>query len=520
MAQTNIVNSTRLETLTKDNYDTWCIQVEALLIKNDMWGYINGDTPKPEIPADPDEASRARYNAWALQDRKAKSDLILSINPSELRQIRGCVTAKEVWDKLATVYASKGPRRKATLLKQLTQRKLQKGEDIKDHLATFFQTVDKLNDMEIEIDKDLLSIMILNTLPDSFENFRCAMESRDNLPDPETLKIKIIEEVEARKQKVNEWESGAMYVKQHPGRSLPKDSDQNSGQHEGKGSFGNRPKYKCSFCGKIGHKAASCYRKRDSKNQNANIADEAYFISPNIEEESAQISNDKEIAHKWCIDSGCTSHLSNDKNSFSSIQEIQGGLKLASSATTQVRAKGDVTVFTSDGKHDKLENTLFVPDLRNNLISVAKIVDKNNDVLFTTNNAYILDTTGKVKLVADRDGDLFFLRDGSSAACLASDIKNSSAKVWHQRLGHLNFRDMSSMMEKQLVMGMDFKNDVDLRSCKPCAAGKLASTPFPKIAERSPVTLGIIHADLCGPMRNTSKGGALYFLTLTDDHTR
>jgi len=33
MASTSVVNSTRIELLTKQNYDTWTIQVEALLVK-------------------------------------------------------------------------------------------------------------------------------------------------------------------------------------------------------------------------------------------------------------------------------------------------------------------------------------------------------------------------------------------------------------------------------------------------------------------------------------------------------
>jgi len=46
MSATNVINSTRIETLSKDNYDTWRIQVEALLMKNDIWQYVSGEKPK------------------------------------------------------------------------------------------------------------------------------------------------------------------------------------------------------------------------------------------------------------------------------------------------------------------------------------------------------------------------------------------------------------------------------------------------------------------------------------------
>ena len=120
MAHTNVVNSSRLETLSKDNYDTWRIQVEAILIKNDTWGYVCGEKEKPAV-IERDAASTAAHDAWTNQDRKAKSDLILSINPSELKQIRGCVISKEVWDKLESVYMSKGPRRMSSLRMQISK---------------------------------------------------------------------------------------------------------------------------------------------------------------------------------------------------------------------------------------------------------------------------------------------------------------------------------------------------------------------------------------------------------------
>ena len=134
------------------------------------------------------------------EDRKAKSDLILAISPSELPHIKGCIIAREVWEKLKSVYASKGPVRKPTLMKQLLLQKLDDNGNIRDHLMKFLDAVDKLKGMEISINKELLAILLLYSLPSSFENFRCAIETRDILPDPDVLKVKILEESESRMQ--------------------------------------------------------------------------------------------------------------------------------------------------------------------------------------------------------------------------------------------------------------------------------------------------------------------------------
>lgn len=63
--------------------------------------------------------------------------------------------------------------------------------------------VDKLTDMDIDINSDLLSIMMLYSLSPCYENFRVAIESRETLLRPKDLKIKIIEEAEARNKELH-----------------------------------------------------------------------------------------------------------------------------------------------------------------------------------------------------------------------------------------------------------------------------------------------------------------------------
>lgn len=52
--------------------------------------------------------------------------------------------------------------------------------------------------MNVEINEDLLSIMLLYSLSSSFGHFRYAIEFWDQLPDAESLKIEILEAVTNR----------------------------------------------------------------------------------------------------------------------------------------------------------------------------------------------------------------------------------------------------------------------------------------------------------------------------------
>ncbi|KAG7188253.1 hypothetical protein KM043_016114 [Ampulex compressa] len=208
----NLGNSKRIELLMKDNYDTWCIHAEALLIKNEGWDNVSGRKPRPKIIKG-NELSLEAARAWDVTYQKARSDLVLSIGSSELKQIKGCQTAQEVWQKLKSIYALQGPAKKTALLKKLTGHRVAEGADIREHINEFIEVIDKLGEMDIPIHKHLQSALLLSSLPNTYENFRCAIGSRDELPNIETLKIKTLEEFKTRKQK-HEDEPIAMAIVQ------------------------------------------------------------------------------------------------------------------------------------------------------------------------------------------------------------------------------------------------------------------------------------------------------------------
>lgn len=57
---------------------------------------------------------------------------------------------------------------------------MENNEDVREYLRKFFDTVDKLTDMEVDINLDLLTVMLLYSLPSCYENFWCAIERATN----------------------------------------------------------------------------------------------------------------------------------------------------------------------------------------------------------------------------------------------------------------------------------------------------------------------------------------------------
>lgn len=184
---------------------------------------------------------------------------------------------------------------------------MEEGSDVCEHVGRFFNAVDKLKDMEIDVNKDVLAIALLYSLPPSFDNFRVAIESRDDLPEPEALRIKIVEEHDARK---NERQSSAMYIKKKPPRKNqnPKSDNTDSKQT----SKGKKTKTKCSACNLFGHKESQC-----RKNTNKPAASNAEQVSLCVGE--TLLAKIDSRATKWCLDSGATTHLYSDAESFSYV---------------------------------------------------------------------------------------------------------------------------------------------------------------------------------------------------------
>jgi len=97
----------------------------------------------------------------------------------------------------------------------------------------------------------------------------------------------------------------------------------------------------------------------------------------------------------------------------------------------------------------------------------------------------------------------------------------TSAQLWHERLGQVNVAGVKRMIKNKDIDGLKCSSMAVKDVCEPCVYGKAAMTPMPcagggRVSKR----LQLVHSDLGGPMSEPSRGGGLYFGTLTDDFSR
>ena len=298
--------------------------------------------------------------------------------------------------------------------------KLKENADVKEHVDNFFDLVGKLEELTIEIGDKLQSLMLLQSLPDSFDNFRCAIEARDALPSPEALKTKICDE--ARSRRDGKGNANAMMVNGSDKKPRnAKRKKQSTGKFQPIKNVSN-DKVICFGCNKPGHFISKC-PERVNKNE-ANVTKS--HISMHVCNTVESLFNVTELK-QWCIDSGCTTHLCKERHMFDELVAMEDEVNLANNASAKVKGKGTVTVRSSTGKSIRFCKTLHVPELRNNLLSVSKMTDAGNTVKFYSTHAIIKnEKSGEVLFTADRIGDLYYLNTDTLHQVRAASNKEYS----------------------------------------------------------------------------------------------
>jgi transposase InsO family protein len=227
---------------------------------------------------------------------------------------------------------------------------------------------------------------------------------------------------------------------------------------------------------------------------------------------------------RWCLDSGASSHMCSEKAKFQEMKTTKvQTLNLANSWSTKIVGSGTVKLSVEEHLTVRLDETLYVPDLRSNVLSVAKLTEHGFEVIFRRNEAIVTNPdTGENVIVARRDKDMYYIDELSEESRVSQTRSQISMSLqeWHERFGHLNEKDLKNIIRKQKVDGIDIKADEALPVCETCVKGKQTWKPFTRSVSQSTELLELVHTDVCGPMRVNSLAGSRYFVTFIDDKSR
>ncbi|XP_022963821.1 uncharacterized protein LOC111464007 [Cucurbita moschata] len=207
-----------------------------------------------------------------------------------------------------------------------------------------------------------------------------------------------------------------------------------------------RPDAFCSKCNQLGHEAVICKAKDLVKEVDAQVVDQEE------EEEEDQLcmvtsSSSKESCESWLIDSGCTNHMTYDKESFEELRDTEEDkrVRIGNGEHMEVKGKGTVAITSYEGYK----------------------------VLFENKQCLIKDASGKDLFNVKMEGKGFDLNPTAFIS------RVSATEIWHKRLRHFYHRGLLQMQSKKLVEELTDIDD-DMPPYRACIFGKQHRQPFPK----------------------------------------
>ena len=225
-------------------------------------------------------------------------------------------------------------------------------------------------------------------------------------------------------------------------------------------------------------------------------------------------------ANMWYLDSGCSRHMTGDKDKFVDIKPKGGNVTFGDNNKASIIGIGKI------GKENSptIDNVLLVKGLKYNLLSISHLCDKNNRVIFEHSSCIVQRIKdGKVLFIGHRQDNVYVINMDNSDAFYEKcfSVFSENTFIWHRRLGHASMDLISKLQKQDLVKGLPKLSFEKEGMCDACVKGKHVRSSFKsKNIVSSSRPLELLHLDLFGPSRISSLGGKKYALVVVDDFTR
>ena len=230
--------------------------------------------------------------------------------------------------------------------------------------------------------------------------------------------------------------------------------------------------------------------------------------------------------HCWIVDSGATSHITFSLDTFLEYKPMHNyHVSLPNGSRVSVAAVGSVSLSASL----ILQNVLYIPDFKVNLLSVPALLSNSNySLTFTPDHCLVQDLSisgviGKANLFEG----LYVLQQvpttapatGSSVSFSFPSVHAVSIHTWHARFGHLSNKILSHIASNRSLQ-INSRLVSDCTSCTVCPLAKLRRLSFVSLNNMSSTPFELVHCDVWGPYHVPTYNAKRYFLTIVEDCTR
>ena len=489
----------KIEKFDGADFGFWKMQIEDYLYQKKLYQPLLGKKPDNIMEDD-----------WNLLDRQALGVIRLTLSRNVAFNIVKEKTTAGLMAALSSMYEKPSASNKVHLMRRLFNLRMTEGASVAQHLNELNTITTQLSSVEIEFDDEVRALILLSSLPDSWNATVTAVSSssgNSKLKFDDVRDLVLSEEI--RRRESGETSNSSALHTETRGRTSERNSNRSrSKSRRGKSRWG-RKDFNCYNCGKKGHFKKDCRapKKDTGAQESVHVTEEAG---------DAMILSVNSPIESWILDSGASFHATPCQEIMENyVSGDFGKVHLADDETLKIVGKGDIILKLPNQTTWKLQGVRHVPGLRRNLISVGQLDGEGYCTTFSGHEWKI--TKGALVIARGKKTGTLYVTSNLENIVAVADADGKS-NLWHQRLGHMSEKGMKTLLSKGKLP--DLKN-VDVGLCEDCIFGKQKKVSFTKIGKTPKAErLELVHTDVWGPSPVSSLAGSLYYVTFIDDSTR
>ncbi|GJV06718.1 zinc finger, CCHC-type containing protein [Tanacetum coccineum] len=489
------------------------------------------------------EKTRKRMK-WENDDYICRGHILNGMFDSLFDICQNVESAKTLCESLESKYMAEDASATKFLVSSFMNYKMVDTRPVMEQYHEMLRILGQYTQHNLMMDEAISVAVIIDKLPHSWKESKHSLKyKKEELNLVQLGSHQRIEEG-LRNQELDNNPKGKNQIGSYSVYMVERDGTKNSNNNKNKRKFksgddkfaNKKGTMTCWKCNKPGHMKKDCRSRKGKDGAGSNGSKDpekqqgynSDFIQNfyNVLHYVSVISDafyvqDDEVA--WWVDSGATSHVCKDLRWFQVCKSIEDGsfVKMGNVATEPIKGIGRVLLTFTSGKTLCLDNVLYVPGIRKNLVSEI-VLNKCGYKQVLESDKYILSRhglfvgfgyvcNGMIRL------NLNYLLFNAFACMITSSHSNilSKSELWHARLGHVHYKRMRDMSKMSLIPAFDMTHE----SCKTCMLTKITRQPFKGVNRESKV-LDLIHSDLCDFHANPSLGHNKYVITFIDDASR